>query len=299
MERAANMQRLAAFAVTLTLAALACYLVAGDRARAAGMNPDAFSIDMDPAGAPANTATSLGSRQTCAGINANNILDADEDATADTLAVDVTVTNIPAFAPMIAFNYVLNYNETALSVQTADHNFLLQANGAAQLFDASEPLPDNDNNGIWQASVLDVNIIPETGSGVLTRLTISSDASAVQGVYLLTVTDAVILDPASAANQPDAINNAAIAVNQPCPTLIGDVDCNGSVSAVDALKVLRYVVGLSVAQESGCPLIGTGTPYKQGDVDCNESVTAVDALKILRYVAGLSVTQPGCPPIGS
>ena len=38
----------------------------------------------------------------------------------------------------------------------------------------------------------------------------------------------------------------------------GDVDCNGSVNAVDALKSLRYVAGLPNNLPAGCPPIGSG-----------------------------------------
>ncbi len=78
----------------------------------------------------------------------------------------------------------------------------------------------------------------------------------------------------------------------------GDVDCDGSVNAVDALKVLRSVALLSVT--SGCATpIGSGDPL-MGDVDCSGGVDAVDALALLRYVANLPVSQqPGCPEIGS
>lgn len=78
----------------------------------------------------------------------------------------------------------------------------------------------------------------------------------------------------------------------------GDVDCSGSVNAVDSLKVLRYVAGLSVAQTEPCPDIGTEAPI-WGDVDCSGAVNSVDALKLLRYVAGLSVAQTEpCTDIG-
>ena len=87
----------------------------------------------------------------------------------------------------------------------------------------------------------------------------------------------------------------------PGPGKFGDVDCNASVDAVDGLKLLRYVAGLSVSQGPGCSVIGSTVGSAVfGDVDCNGSVDGVDALKILRYVAGLSVSQqPGCPAIGS
>ena len=89
----------------------------------------------------------------------------------------------------------------------------------------------------------------------------------------------------------------------PTPTpvlrLSGDVDCDKDADAVDALKVLRSVAGLSVSQIEPCPEIGSELESFFGDVDCDGDIDAIDALKILRYVAGLPVSQePGCPLIG-
>ena len=82
------------------------------------------------------------------------------------------------------------------------------------------------------------------------------------------------------------------------------MDCNGGITAVDALKVLRHIAGLSVAQNEPCPGIGEDVDSFWGDVDCSgnvtsANVTSVDALKILRYVAGQSVAQwEPCTGIG-
>ncbi|MGI8551217.1 MAG: carboxypeptidase regulatory-like domain-containing protein [Dehalococcoidia bacterium] len=80
-----------------------------------------------------------------------------------------------------------------------------------------------------------------------------------------------------------------------CPA--GDVNGDGSVSAVDALCVLRSVAGLPVT--ASCPLVPLTLP-SVGDVNGDSSVNAVDALCILRSVAGL-ITTPACspPPSGS
>lgn len=82
----------------------------------------------------------------------------------------------------------------------------------------------------------------------------------------------------------------------------GDVDCSNTVVATDALKVLRFVAGLGVAQSEPCVDISLPLPIGklQGDVDCGgAAIAATDALKILRYVAGLPVSQAaGCPKIG-
>jgi len=79
--------------------------------------------------------------------------------------------------------------------------------------------------------------------------------------------------------------------HDPCGSFSGDVDCDGGIDAVDALKVLRGSAGLSNA--GGC-LAGSG------DANCSGAVNAVDALILLRHVAGLPVTLPeGCPLIGT
>ncbi len=80
----------------------------------------------------------------------------------------------------------------------------------------------------------------------------------------------------------------------------GDVDCDGDVDSVDALKELRHVAVLPVSQSEPCPDIGTEVASIFGDVDCDDDVDAVDALKILRSVAALPISQGlGCGPIGS
>ena len=82
------------------------------------------------------------------------------------------------------------------------------------------------------------------------------------------------------------------------------MDCNGGITAVDALKILRAVASLPVAQNEPCPDIGDDITTVWGDIDCSGNVTSldvtsVDALKILRYVTGGSVAQwEPCTGIG-
>jgi hypothetical protein len=84
----------------------------------------------------------------------------------------------------------------------------------------------------------------------------------------------------------------------PRPLVQGDVDCSGSVSSADALKIIRFVAQLVVAQNQPCPAMGDAAAW--GDVDCDGSVSSIDALKVLRHVAALSVPQPlSCAPVGS
>jgi hypothetical protein len=81
----------------------------------------------------------------------------------------------------------------------------------------------------------------------------------------------------------------------------GNVDCNQAINSIDALKILRFSAGLSVAQSEPCldlPLPLT-SGFGHGDADCSGTVNSIDALKVLRAVASLPV-QTACagPVIG-
>jgi hypothetical protein len=127
--------------------------------------------------------------------------------------------------------------------------------------------------------------------------------------------------------------NARKAVNQATPTSRmlqpvndrqlkwGDMDCDGTVNAVDALKLLRAIQHLSYTQNEPCPDIdefGGGdwdlhtvfgcatiltTGFCQlvgsmGDVDCNLWVSSGDADAILAGIVG-STYPHSCPAQGS
>ncbi len=340
----------------------------GGKARADAGSMDAMRIDMNPNGAPANTATSLGSNETCARINENGTLDADEDATADTVTVDVTAKDIPVSNPMIGFSYWLEHDQSALTVQSEDANFLLSNTPGSSLFVLSNATPDSEApaDNVWKSDALDLGAAAgETGSGVLDRITISTDAGVATGDYQLSLSSAVHLDAVGAdAHMPnnatadsngdtllDKVPNVAkISVNKDCtgggttstPTVTptptptpagtpsatpgpptatptatppgetpgptptgtpgvivkGDNDCDGDVDTVDALKGLRHVAALDVAQNEPCTDLGSDDPV-MGDMDCDGDVDSVDAMRILRHVAGLPNSLPdGCPLIG-
>lgn len=84
-----------------------------------------------------------------------------------------------------------------------------------------------------------------------------------------------------------------------------------AITAVDALKTLRFVAGFPQAttalpagnDEETCPPLGTEIIDGQivGDVDCDGDVDAVDALFLLKFIAAFPLpTVPiGCPPIAT
>ena len=203
-------------AVTLSVAVAALLLGQADgptRASHAG-GMDAMTIDMDPSATPANTATSIGSIQSCARINENGMMDADEDGI-DTLTVDVLADNIPSDAPMNVYMYHLGYSAGNVSVQFQIIGLLTTA-PSSSVSNFSDALPHT--TGSWLSFSVDDGPFPgsyESGSGFLDRLSISSEAGAVAGNYALTLSNAGHEDGLD-FYPPDAINNATVAINQPC-----------------------------------------------------------------------------------
>jgi hypothetical protein len=87
---------------------------------------------------------------------------------------------------------------------------------------------------------------------------------------------------------PHGIEDGSIRVG-----LVGNVDCDEDVDAVDALFILQYVVALRSAANE-CPL-PPDTLYLGGaDAQCDDDVDSVDALFVLQHVVGLRpVLCPG------
>ena len=263
----------------------------------------AWLIDADPTG---NTATTLGPREACVTATPNS------DVTVDITILDVPAVDTNGTAELmddtggiIGFHFELDFG-SGLSIEAADSEFLLGVNAASNLFTDYQFLPDSD--GLFVTDAADLGPGPdvtEAGDGVLTRLTIHVSATAAPGPY-----DLLLVGPSGAvhydAGEPDSlvapiVYGAQIAVGVPCPgpDIMGDIDCSGGVSSVDALKVLRYGAALSVAQTEPCNDPGSQSP-PIGDVDCSGTTNAVDALKVLRFGAALSYVKVHlCDDIGS
>jgi hypothetical protein len=83
------------------------------------------------------------------------------------------------------------------------------------------------------------------------------------------------IDPVNNARLPAVLNNAFIAVNASCenlptatptlvptptplptmllPWIVGDVDCDSAVNAIDSLKVVWFELSFAVSQSEPCP----------------------------------------------
>ena len=191
---------------------------------------DAMSIDMDEEAAPANSSTALGSRENCARINENNVLDADEDVV-DGVQIDVTAAGIPPYSNggtpgdpaddtggITAYSYVINYppSITFQSIVSTDPSVNVLPRGGS-IVDLSGHGP---GPGQFQAIALDTGVGPfRSGSGVLDRITFVSASSAPSSVQTLSLTEPAHLDASGAAFAPAVVNNALVAVNIECDPL--------------------------------------------------------------------------------
>ena len=289
--------RLAMLGVASALLVLAAY---DAEANHITDSSSAWLIDADPTG---NTATTLGPREAC--VTATP----DSDVT-----VDITILDVPAVdtkgtsgpeddtGGFLGYHIELTYDSSALSVQTVNSDMLLGDAPGSNIFTVADPLPDSD--GSFVDDSFDLGFGPgstESGSGVIDRITLHVEPGAADGPYVLNLVQPAHIDSQSQSASAPIVYSAQIAVGVPCPgpDIVGDIDCSGGVSSVDALKVLRYGAALSVAQTEPCNDPGSQSP-PIGDVDCSGTTNAVDALKVLRFGAALSYVKVHlCDDIGS
>jgi hypothetical protein len=187
-----------------------------------------FSIDMNnPLLGAQNSATTIGAIDSCARLNENNVIDADEDPVdldgnglpeADTVIIDVTANNIPASNPMAGFTLTVSFpSETSLVF--ASGNYMLTSGAGSSLYSVDDPLPEAD--GRWTANAVDLNTgltdnDAETGSGIVERLYLQSSGNA-SGVHPVTLVTAAHVDVNNELFSPEFIYNGMLALNTACP----------------------------------------------------------------------------------
>jgi len=167
----------------------------------------------------------------------------------DAVRIDATAQGIPAHSDagtpsdprddvggIIAYSFDLTYPAAVtIASQTSALSgvTVLTRNTGSSVFNSSESPPDSD--GLFRASALDTGSgIPESGSGVLSRLVIQSNPSAGTAAHPLALSENVHVDASGVGYPPDVTyDNAFIAINTACPP--PDTDGDGWSDAAEAV----------------------------------------------------------------
>jgi hypothetical protein len=160
-----------AFAVASMAVVLAHVLLVGSAPgyrSAAAQQAVSLAVDADPSG---NTATSLGDTDQCASL-----------ATGDSFQVDIVVRDVE---DLLGWESYVIYDASILKLTDRDVRLFLAANAGSNVFDASDT-PANAN-GRYRVAAADIADppVPDSGSGVLARLTFDALAPGVSLIGLL------------------------------------------------------------------------------------------------------------------
>jgi len=222
--------------VTALLAGFVLLLGAGSPAAPVAaswpVGMDAMSLDLDTFNTPANTATSLGSREPCARVIEDDILDGDEDAGPDQLVFDLTALNVGAgLQAMVAYSTRITYPAPQVKIVEKDNAGLLSTALGYFGLSLSDPVPDTDGNYIVHDE--DLNGGGVSGSGFLVRLTLETNPGAAPGAYLIALADSSGYVGLTDNYQPGVLNHGMLVIGGgPLPDCT-DGDGDGFPGGVD------------------------------------------------------------------
>jgi hypothetical protein len=126
-----------------------------------------LGIDADPAG---NDATTLGPINPCISVR-----------TGDTFTIDIFIQDVK---DLLAWELYVGYDPAIVEISKRDVRLFQAANSGSAVFDVSETLPDSD--GLYRLAAADTSDppMPDSGSGVLARLTLKAVAAGISPVEL-------------------------------------------------------------------------------------------------------------------
>jgi len=156
---------IAALVAVVALVALAAVvLTSGEGSTQGGL---AVGVDANPEG---NTATSLGAIDQCVSV-----------AKGDTFSVDVFVTDV---TDLLAWEAYFSFDGSIVNVTDLDVEMFQAANANSDVFNASESLPSS--GGLYRLGAIDFGS-PDSGSGVLARLTLKAVGAGISPAILITL----------------------------------------------------------------------------------------------------------------
>lgn len=161
------MRQPATAALLLTAWALVAAGVLQPTAGAAQTAAPSLGVDADPTG---NTATSLGTLESCVAIK-----------TGDTQEIDIYVKGVEG---LLAWEAPLEYDPAVLEIVERDVKLFQAANEGSAVQDVSEELPDKDGRYLLAAFDSADPDSPDSGSGALARVTVKAIGPGVSEVAL-------------------------------------------------------------------------------------------------------------------
>jgi hypothetical protein len=155
-----NLRVMALLELLLVLTLVAWGATSGAPARAQdGLE---VGVDANPSG---NSATSLGSIESCTSVRIG-----------ETFSVDIFVANVKA---LLGWEAYFVYDTAVVNVVDRDVRMFQASSPGSSVFDASEGLPDDDGRYRLGAADIAEPPSPDSGSGVLARLTLRSVGAGV------------------------------------------------------------------------------------------------------------------------
>ena len=186
---------------------------------ATAQGPLTIGIDADTRG---NEPDSLGSIEPCVSV-----------ATDDTFDIDIFVQDVDE---LLAWEMYVEYDPAVLEITGRDVHMFLAANEGSVVLDVSASLPNRD--GLYRAAAADTSDppTPDSGSGVLLRLTLRAIQAGTSEVNLavLDINDDEVVDLGPLLRDVDS-------------RILGDSDDNGIFDG--AIENAEIVVD----EESDCP----------------------------------------------
>lgn len=219
---------------------------------ASAQEPPTIGIDANPVG---NKATSLGKIDPCVARS-----------TGETFQVDIFVRNVEQ---LLAWEIYVEYDPNLLEVVARQVDLFQAANAGSNVFDVSDRVPDAD--GLYRLAAADISDppTPDSGSGVLAKLTLRAKAPGIspltlayrdlngdgkpdQGPLLRDIDAKPIGDDDGDALFDGQISNAQVAIDTPCseapsPPTENDSAGNGSSAWIIPVAAAAGVALLALA----------------------------------------------------
>jgi len=257
------------------------------RGYSAAQEAVSIGVDADPTG---NTATSLGPIDSCVSVS-----------TGDTFQVDLFVTDVP---DLLAWETYFVYDMSVINIDSRDVMMFQAANTGSNVFDVSEGLPDIDGQYGVAAVDLAEPPAPDSGSGVLARLTLKAIGTGVSPASLSPIDinedGRIDLGPFLTASRGESIgdqdedgffdgpiSNAQIAVDTACPggTPVASPTGEATAAPTGTPRATPETPAPATRTPTATPESASPTPVGPGLAEDEESAwTSVPAL--IGYVAG-------------